>query len=145
MKNRFAGYSSLPRSTMSEPLGCSDHFCQESAIPCLETVSEEARRHTGNVKQTEPLLCSIRNLKFKFKFLFTQPDWMVTIYPIIIFEIHLSIHHRKVDSQTTIVAEDQNAYIKTIRPSTMHHRIVCITIIMETIQTVPPSIIIQMP
>lgn len=44
----FIGYSSLPRSTMSEPLGCSDHFCQESAIPCLETVSEEARRHTGS-------------------------------------------------------------------------------------------------
>lgn len=43
----FIGYSSLPRSTMSEPMGCTDHYCQESAIPLLETVSEEARRHTG--------------------------------------------------------------------------------------------------
>lgn len=32
---------------MSEPMGCSDRYCQESAIPCLETVSEEARRHIG--------------------------------------------------------------------------------------------------
>lgn len=32
---------------MSEPMGCSDHYCQDSAIPLLETVSEEARRHTG--------------------------------------------------------------------------------------------------
>ncbi|XP_031624575.1 FERM domain-containing protein 5 [Contarinia nasturtii] len=41
-------YSSLPRSTMSEPMGC-DRFCQDSSvIPCLETVSEEARRQTEN-------------------------------------------------------------------------------------------------
>lgn len=34
---------------MSEPMGCSDHlaYCTDSAIPLLETVSEEARRHTG--------------------------------------------------------------------------------------------------
>lgn len=44
-KNKFiySGYSSLPRSTMSEPMGCSDRFCQENVIPCLETVCEEAR------------------------------------------------------------------------------------------------------
>lgn len=41
--NSSAGYSSLPRSTMSEPMGCSDRFCQENVIPCLETVCEEAR------------------------------------------------------------------------------------------------------
>lgn len=46
---------------MSEPLGCSDHFCQESAIPCLETVSEEARRHTGNVTQRFLKIISILN------------------------------------------------------------------------------------
>lgn len=48
----YIGYSSLPRSTMSEPLGCSDQvssaYCPDSAIPLLETVSEEARRQTGN-------------------------------------------------------------------------------------------------
>lgn len=33
---------------MSEPMGC-DRFCQDSTIPCLETVSEEARRQTGNI------------------------------------------------------------------------------------------------
>lgn len=42
----FAGYCSLPRSTMSEPMGC-DRFCQDTTIPCLETVCEEARRQTG--------------------------------------------------------------------------------------------------
>lgn len=31
---------------MSEPMGC-DRFCQDTNIPCLETVSEEARRQTG--------------------------------------------------------------------------------------------------
>ncbi|XP_037034109.1 FERM domain-containing protein 5 isoform X2 [Bradysia coprophila] len=44
-------YSSLPRSTMSEPMGCSNQinsgFLQDSTIPLLETVSEEARRQTG--------------------------------------------------------------------------------------------------
>ncbi|XP_055298722.1 FERM domain-containing protein 5 [Sitodiplosis mosellana] len=40
-------YSSLPRSTMSEPMGC-DRFCQDTTIPCLETVNEEARRQTDN-------------------------------------------------------------------------------------------------
>lgn len=37
---------------MSEPMGCSDHlaYCTDSAIPLLETVSEEARRHTGNLQ-----------------------------------------------------------------------------------------------
>lgn len=41
------GYSSLPRSTMSEPHGCSDQistvYCPENTL--LETVSEEARRN----------------------------------------------------------------------------------------------------
>lgn len=46
-------YSSLPRSTMSEPLGgCTDQlsanvYCPENSMPLLETVSEEARRHNG--------------------------------------------------------------------------------------------------
>lgn len=43
-------YSSLPRSTMSEPPGCSDSssaYCPESALPLLEPVSEEARRYSG--------------------------------------------------------------------------------------------------
>lgn len=46
-----SGYSSLPRSTMSEPMGCSNQinsgFLPDSTIPLLETVSEEARRQTG--------------------------------------------------------------------------------------------------
>lgn len=43
-------YSSLPRSTMSEPPGCSDSssaYCPENTLPLLEPVSEEARRHSG--------------------------------------------------------------------------------------------------
>lgn len=43
-------YSSLPRSTMSEPPGCSDSssaYCPESALPLLEPVSEEARRSSN--------------------------------------------------------------------------------------------------
>ncbi|XP_055545781.1 FERM domain-containing protein 5 isoform X2 [Wyeomyia smithii] len=46
-------YSSLPRSTMSEPLGgCNDHmassvYCPDNALPTLETVSEEARKTNG--------------------------------------------------------------------------------------------------
>lgn len=44
-------YSSLPRSTMSEPPGFSDSsaYCPESALPLLEPVSEEARRHSGKL------------------------------------------------------------------------------------------------
>ncbi|XP_049276834.1 FERM domain-containing protein 5 isoform X2 [Anopheles funestus] len=46
-------YSSLPRSTMSEPLGgCGDHmassvYCTDNPLPMLETVSEEARKTNG--------------------------------------------------------------------------------------------------
>ncbi|XP_058447329.1 FERM domain-containing protein 5 isoform X2 [Malaya genurostris] len=46
-------YSSLPRSTMSEPLGgCNDHmassvYCPDNPLPTLETVSEEARKTNG--------------------------------------------------------------------------------------------------
>ncbi|XP_058818907.1 FERM domain-containing protein 5 isoform X1 [Topomyia yanbarensis] len=46
-------YSSLPRSTMSEPLGgCNDHmassvYCTDNPLPTLETVSEEARKTNG--------------------------------------------------------------------------------------------------
>uniref|UniRef100_A0A8W7PWS8 Moesin/ezrin/radixin homolog 1 n=1 Tax=Anopheles coluzzii TaxID=1518534 RepID=A0A8W7PWS8_ANOCL len=46
-------YSSLPRSTMSEPLGgCGDHlassvYCTDNPLPTLETVSEEARKTNG--------------------------------------------------------------------------------------------------
>ncbi|XP_055681119.1 FERM domain-containing protein 5 isoform X1 [Lutzomyia longipalpis] len=45
-------YSSLPRSTMSEPLGgCSDHlssaYCTDTTLPLLETVSEESRKHSN--------------------------------------------------------------------------------------------------
>lgn len=34
---------------MSEPMGCLDHlaYCPDGGMPLLETVSEEARRHTG--------------------------------------------------------------------------------------------------
>lgn len=49
--SKFVGYSSLPRSTMSEPLaGLTDHanaYCNENGIPLLETVSEENRRNPG--------------------------------------------------------------------------------------------------
>ncbi|XP_065084267.1 FERM domain-containing protein 5 isoform X2 [Ochlerotatus camptorhynchus] len=47
-------YSSLPRSTMSEPLGgCHDHmassvYCTDNPLPTLETVSEEARKTNGD-------------------------------------------------------------------------------------------------
>lgn len=38
---------------MSEPMGCSNQmnsgFLPDSTIPLLETVSEEARRQTGNL------------------------------------------------------------------------------------------------
>ncbi|XP_052867718.1 FERM domain-containing protein 5 [Anopheles cruzii] len=50
---RKSRYSSLPRSTMSEPLGgCSDHmassvYCTDNPLPMLETVSEEARKTNG--------------------------------------------------------------------------------------------------
>lgn len=54
---RFKGYSSLPRSTMSEPMNCSDRFCQESAIPILETVSEEVRRQTGKENIENETFC----------------------------------------------------------------------------------------
>lgn len=41
------GYSSIPRSTMSEPFNCADRYCSDNVVPCLETVSEEVRRHAG--------------------------------------------------------------------------------------------------
>nr|XP_049465647.1 FERM domain-containing protein 5 isoform X3 [Anopheles coluzzii] len=50
---RKSRYSSLPRSTMSEPLGgCGDHlassvYCTDNPLPTLETVSEEARKTNG--------------------------------------------------------------------------------------------------
>ncbi|XP_021700902.1 FERM domain-containing protein 5 isoform X1 [Aedes aegypti] len=51
---RKSRYSSLPRSTMSEPLGgCNDHhmvssvYCTDNPLPTLETVSEEARKTNG--------------------------------------------------------------------------------------------------
>lgn len=44
----FAGYSSLPRSTMSEPLGCSGQLTSTyGPESTLETVPEDARRQTG--------------------------------------------------------------------------------------------------
>lgn len=49
---------------MSEPMGCSDHFCQESAIPCLETVCEEARRHTGKIYFTSIRLSAMTIILF---------------------------------------------------------------------------------
>lgn len=95
---------------MSEPLGCSDHYCQESAIPCLETVSEEARRHTGMPIE----VCNHSLNDVSEIFTLPQPLWMATIYPTIISAIHLSIHRRRVGSQITIEALDQSAYITTI-------------------------------
>lgn len=45
------GYSSLPRSTMSEPLGCSGQitsgYCPDNMPLLMENVSEEARRANG--------------------------------------------------------------------------------------------------
>lgn len=47
----FPGYNSLPRSTLSEPLGHftdqASMFAHENGIPLLETVSEENRRNHG--------------------------------------------------------------------------------------------------
>lgn len=44
---------------MSEPMGCSDHlaYCPDSGMPILETVSEENRRQTGNLRRihVEPM------------------------------------------------------------------------------------------
>lgn len=44
-------YSSLPRSTMSEPLGCSGQissgYCPDNMPLLMENVSEEARRANG--------------------------------------------------------------------------------------------------
>lgn len=137
----FPGYCSLPRSTMSEPLGCSDHFCQESAIPCLETVSEEARRQTGTTYDSK----LIQNHKFSSHFI-TQPDWTATKYPIIISAIHSSIRHLKADSQIMIVELDQSVYNTTIWPPIVHHFVrIIIIIICQIIRIMPPpKIITQM-
>lgn len=47
----LTGYNSLPRSTLSEPLGQftdqASMFIHENGIPLLETVSEENRRNHG--------------------------------------------------------------------------------------------------
>lgn len=91
-----SGYSSLPRSTMSEPMGCSNQmnsgFLQDSTIPLLETVSEEARRQTG-----------MRSREFDTKFLsrpqkfykFCLQDWTTTVCRTITSAIHLTIHRPK--------------------------------------------------
>lgn len=46
----FKGYNSLPRSTLSEPMGQfgDQVFIHDNGIPSLETVSEENRRNHGD-------------------------------------------------------------------------------------------------
>lgn len=66
--NIHSGYSSLPRSTMSEPMGCSNQmnsgFLQDSTVPLLETVSEEARRQTGKYRDSSALVFVVQFIVF---------------------------------------------------------------------------------
>lgn len=91
---------------MSEPMGCSDRYCQESAIPCLETVSEEARRHIGNYIVVDSVWEKIKISSSIF-----QLVQMATICPITISVIPSNIPHRKVGTHTTIERLDPNVRI----------------------------------
>lgn len=112
-------------------MGC-DRFCQDTTIPCLETVCEEARRQNGTVF---PISHCITLLVFSLIFQLFDHVQIMVIYPIITsVTFRLSIHHPRVAIQQIMMhcvwgQIDNNIIIIIIKvpPITLHF--ICNTII----------------